>query len=284
MKARILAALVLLAAAAAPVRALDWNKPDPASAWWNELPAATLAAPAAAPVQEAAAGLSGPAAGQFDTYVFSLEWIPEFCETQQGDECAGMTPDRWDAKNLSLHGLWPDQSRDTSHSYGYCGVPPSVKALDNKASWCRMPAPGISEGTLRTLSDYMPGTVACLQNHEWYKHGTCSGLAADDYFARASALTAQFAAMAPGRFITANVGKTVNGADLLAAFESAFGAGSGRLAALRCAKVRGQDMLAEVRLSLKPALGASDDLGSLLLPAGPGSCPASFLIDPPSFR
>jgi ribonuclease T2 len=255
----------------------DWNL-DPAADWRSSLPAAPKV-PEAAPAPAAQGG--GASAGQFDSYTFSLEWLPEFCATQHGDECASLSAGQWAAKNLSLHGMWPDKANDPSHSYSYCGVPSSVRSLDHKDSWCQMPSPGISAGTMNGLSGVMPGTTSCLQNHEWYKHGSCSGMAADAYFAEAAALTAKFSTTAPGRFITANVGKTVNAEDLLAAFESEFGAGSRKFASLRCGNSGGQTLFAEIRLALSPKLGSPDELGRMLLPSGGGNCPASFVINLP---
>lgn len=225
-----------------------------------------------------------PAAGQFDSYVLALEWLPQFCATTPAVECGKITPDSWEAQNLSLHGLWPDKKGDTQHTYAYCDVDPAVIALDNKKSWCRMPPPGISDSTMQTLSGYMPGVAACLENHEWYKHGSCSGLSADDYFSRMSALAVKFAATAPGRFITANVGQTVAAEALFAAFDAEFGADGRRFANLNCKKAGGKDMLAEVRLSLAVKLLPANQLSRMLLPAPAGNCPAAFLILSPSFR
>ena len=75
----------------------------------------TALAPAAVAARPPSGGGGSP--GQFDSYVFSLEWTAAFCEGKPGlPECANRKPDRFDAKNLALHGLWPDQNGDSPKS------------------------------------------------------------------------------------------------------------------------------------------------------------------------
>jgi ribonuclease T2 len=270
-----LAGLALLAAIAiSPSSALDWNGADPVAQARPELTAPPAAPPSA--VFRAAAGTPG----QFDSYVFSLEWTAAFCEGKSGlPECSGMSG-RFDASNLALHGLWPDKNNDSSHSYGYCGVDPSTQGLDKGSTWCRMPDIGLSAAVKSRLSADMPGVASCLQNHEWYKHGTCSGYTPDEYFTRASALVEQVSVSAFGRFLTSHVGQTVSASDLLSAFEADFGAGSRGYVSLSCTNARGASLLLDVRLHLANPLSDASNLAGMLLPAaGSGNCPASFLID-----
>jgi ribonuclease T2 len=148
-----------------------------------------------------------------------------------------------------------------------------------------MPAPGISGGVMSRLTQVMPGTASCLQNHEWYKHGSCSGFTPDDYFSQAAALVEQVASGALGRFISSHVGRTVSASDLLTAFESDFGSGSRRYVSLSCTKGRGASLLLDVRLHLSNPLRPASELSKMLLPtAGSGNCPSSFLIDPAPSR
>lgn len=220
-------------------------------------------------------------AGQFDSYVFALEWTAAFCEGKPGlPECANRNPDRVDAKNLALHGLWPDKIGDTSHAYGYCGIDDAIRALDRADTWCRMPAPGISDEVMSRLKPLMPGTASCLENHEWYKHGSCSGLTPDEYFSRASELVSFVAGTNFGRYLSSRSGQTVTAEALLTAFERDFGAGSRNRVSLTCTKARGSDMLLDVRLHLAHPLRPATELGKMLLPVdGRGNCPASFRLD-----
>jgi ribonuclease T2 len=264
--------------AALPAAALNWNQGDPASQWKSSLSAAPVA-PAAVAVRPPSGG--GGVAGQFDSYVFSVEWTAAFCEGKPSlPECSALGPDQFAATHLALHGLWPDKAGDSSHSYGYCGVDASIQSLDKAATWCRMPAPGVSGGVMSRLQPLMPGTASCLQNHEWYKHGSCSGFTPDEYFSQASALVAFVAGTSFGRFLAAHAGQTVAASDVLAAFESDFGAGSRSLVSLSCTKARGSDMLLDVRMKLTQPLRPAAELGKMLQPVGGGgNCPASFLLD-----
>lgn len=270
-----LSIVVLLATL--PASALNWNQGDPVSQWKSSVSAAP-AAPVAAAARPPAG--DGGVAGEFDSYVFSLEWTPAFCEGKPGlPECSSGSG-RFDAKNLALHGLWPNVDADASHSYGYCGVGADVRALDRAATWCRMPAPGVSGGVMSRLSPLMPGTASCLQNHEWYKHGSCSGLSPDAYFSRASDLVEFVATTNFGRFLSAHAGETVTAEDALAAFEKDFGPGSRGKVALLCTKAGSAALLLDVRMNLAKTPRPASELGRMLLSAaGKGNCPASFKLD-----
>jgi ribonuclease T2 len=105
--------------------------------------------------------LSAAAQGRgFDFYVLALSWSPSFCATddaaQNSDQCAA------DADfGFVVHGLWPQYER------GY----PEFCDTDTR----------LSRDIVDLMLDVMPD--ADLVRHEWRKHGTCSGLSAEDYFA-----------------------------------------------------------------------------------------------------
>ena len=120
--------------------------------------AALLLTGAAAP-----AGAAGTP-GVFDYYVLSLSWSPEYCagggERNDPAQCGG--PRRY---GFVLHGLWPQ--------YAGGGWPAS----------CAPVGPVPPAITARMLP-IMPSPA--LIEHEWAKHGSCSGLDADRYFAAAA--------------------------------------------------------------------------------------------------
>lgn len=95
-------------------------------------------------------------AAQFDFYLLNLSWSPEFCQTHPGAaECAAHA-------TFVLHGLWP---QNNSGAYPqHCSS-----------------APGPANPS--QYSDIYPDPG--LLQHEWSTHGTCSGLAPDDYFTAA---------------------------------------------------------------------------------------------------
>jgi ribonuclease I len=269
---------ILMLLAALPAAALNWDQGDPAAHWRSSLSAAP-AAPAGVLSRPPSGG--GGVAGQFDSYVFSLQWAAAFCEGKPNlPECADRTPGRFSLKNLTIHGLWPDKDNDASHSYGYCGVDAATQALDRAPTWCRMPALNLSSRTMSRVDEIMPGAASCLQNHEWYKHGSCSGYSQDEYYTRAADLVVFVSTTKFGRFLTANAGRTVTASDTLAAFESEFGAGTSNLVSLNCTKAGGADLLLDVRMKLDQPLRPASELGKMLLPGmGKGNCPASFKLD-----
>lgn len=101
--------------------------------------------------------------GQFDFYVLSLSWSPGFCVTG-GDEKGRDQCRRGSDVGFTVHGLWPQYDR---------GFP----------SDCR----GSSRFPSRSALDATDGVYPDqgLARYEWRKHGTCSGLSPNDYFAAA---------------------------------------------------------------------------------------------------
>jgi ribonuclease T2 len=130
------------------------------------------------------------APGKFDFYLLTLSWSPEFCATHSDSSECGH------GLGFVVHGMWP---QNTNGSYPqHCSN-----------------APGPTDPQADT--DIIP-TVSLVE-HEWQTHGTCSGLAADDYFTQ---IHKAFAAVKIPT--TIGTGKDPDGVapgDLLARFASA---------------------------------------------------------------
>jgi ribonuclease T2 len=103
---------------------------------------------------------SGPA--KFDYYLLALSWAPNFCADHPSDNSSECRAGNHTA--FVLHGLWPSAD---------AGAPPMS---------CKRASP-VSAATVRHMLEYFPSKG--LIQHEWDKHGTCSGLSAQDYFAQA---------------------------------------------------------------------------------------------------
>jgi ribonuclease T2 len=119
---------------------------------------ATLAALAMGGAAQAAKDVGPRAPGSFDYYVLSFSWVPGFCASHRSDpECA---------KHLgfALHGLWPE-----------------LEGGDYPSD-CSQAA--LTSAERRRFADVYPD--ASMLEHEWPKHGACSGLSAADYFALAT--------------------------------------------------------------------------------------------------
>jgi ribonuclease T2 len=101
-------------------------------------------------------------AGSFDYYLLALSWAPNYCAGHPSDhssECriGGHTA-------FVLHGLWPQANS---------GAPPISCST----------APPVAADTVDHMLNFMPSRG--LIQHEWQEHGTCSGLSAQEYFAKA---------------------------------------------------------------------------------------------------
>ena len=99
--------------------------------------------------------------GEFDYYVLSLSWSPNWCalegDARGSDQCDARHDHGW-----ILHGLWPQYHR---------GYP----------EYCNTTERPPSRAMTRDMADIM-GTSG-LAWHQWKKHGVCSGLSASAYYA-----------------------------------------------------------------------------------------------------
>jgi ribonuclease T2 len=101
-------------------------------------------------------------AGQFDYYLLSLSWAPNYCAEHPNDRSSECRIGGH--HTFVLHGLWPQASS---------GPPPMS---------CSNASP-VAADTVDHMLNFMP--TRSLIQHEWQKHGTCTGLSAQDYFAQA---------------------------------------------------------------------------------------------------
>jgi len=111
--------------------------------------------------KKASSDSSSASSAEFDYYLLTLSWAPQFCATNaNGKGTAECDPDKH--MGLVVHGLWPQY---------------------NNGKWPQdcSSTPPVSTATVNHMLPIMPGKQ--LIQHEWAKHGTCSGLAVADYFA-----------------------------------------------------------------------------------------------------
>jgi ribonuclease T2 len=111
----------------------------------------------------------GERPGAFDYYVLSLSWSPNWCALQ-GDERAADQCDTRHDFGWVLHGLWPQQEK---------GWPTFCRANE------RAPTPTMTNA----MTDIMGSSG--LAWYQWKKHGTCSGLSSDNYYALSRAAYAK---------------------------------------------------------------------------------------------
>ncbi len=217
--------------------------------------------------------------GEFDHYILALSWQSAFCEIKRKKpECRSQTDKHFSAYHFVLHGLWPD-------NVNYCQVPKRIIKQDQR-QWCKLPALELSKSVRKQLNEFMPGSLSCLQRHEWYKHGSCSGLSENDYFILANKLVKKFSDSSFSQYVAKHIGKTVKRKNLLKAFDKSFGKGSRAYLALRCKKVRGTSLLTEIQIHLKKDLSNLNKFKHLFPKKKPkihGTCPRRFKIDEVGF-
>ena len=103
----------------------------------------------------------GEKAGDFDYYVMALSWSPTWCALE-GDrrgspQCENDADFGW-----VLHGLWPQYE-------------------DGWPAYCPTNHRNPSRADTRGEADLFGSSGSAW--HQWNKHGRCSGLSADDYYA-----------------------------------------------------------------------------------------------------
>jgi len=140
------------------------------------------------------AGVAAP--GDFDFYVLALSWSPGFCETggaaKAPDQCAAGAD-----LGFVAHGLWPQ------YQHGY-------------PSDCDAGRP-VSRIALERARGVFPSEE--LARHEWRKHGTCTGLSPEAYFA--SVKSARDSIVIPDAFKSPRQPRSVSPADVQRAFSAA---------------------------------------------------------------
>ncbi len=103
-----------------------------------------------------------PMGAGFDFYVLALSWSPGYCASE-GDNANKRQCDGPRRHEFVVHGLWPQFEK---------GYPADCESQHGDT---------LDNGLINTMLDIMPSYG--LIKHEWRKHGTCSGLSAEEYFA-----------------------------------------------------------------------------------------------------
>ena len=160
--------------------------------------------------------------GQFDYYLLSLSWSPSYCLTHSTDrdQCTK-------GFGFVLHGLWPQN---------FSGSYPEDCAADAALT----PAAAALGRTL------FPS--AQLMQHEWQRHGTCSGLSAERFFQTADRALASI--RVPPAFEAPRLDFAMDTAQIAAAFRAANPSLPSDGLAIAC----NRDRLSEVRVCLRKDL------------------------------
>jgi len=187
---------------------------------WRTLIVATIAIGFAVGfVNEAKAQAARP----FDFYVLALSWSPTHCgepgmAQRDRQQCGGTRP-----YGFVVHGLWPQYER---------GFPRSCPS--------QMPRP--ARVLIGSMLDIMPSER--LVQIQWERHGTCSGLAPESYFAALRNARRQITI--PSSFQSPKTWATLSAGQI----ESAFMVANPMLPARGIAVESNRNRLREVRICL----------------------------------
>jgi ribonuclease T2 len=129
--------------------------------------------------------------GEFDYYLLTLSWSPSYCLTHQQDraQCGGK------GYGFVLHGLWPQYD---------AGSWPEFCVADSP-----LPPEAVQMG--RTL---YPSPK--LMEHEWQRHGTCSGMDATGYLKTADQALAKV--QVPHEFEAPRQSQSLSAEQIMASF------------------------------------------------------------------
>lgn len=167
--------------------------------------------------------------------VLALTWGPSLCRVEPTTSGCRSGHVGKLGQSLLLHGLWPQPSSEQ-----YCDLP--KRSADRKS----VELPAEMRNNLRDLMS----DETFMSSHEWYAHGTCSGVSPAEYFDIAATLTREANQVLNPMFAKAG-GKRLSPQAVRDAFDSAFGRGAGQRVALTCRDLSGQGpVVYEVRLSL----------------------------------
>lgn len=122
-------------------------------------------------------------------YVFAYSWQPEFCYDEPYPGCDD--PETYWETHFTVHGLWPQYTEG-----GYpadCSTEAlnttvfDVIGMDTMTEYW----PNVQDEEYESDGDINPEYYSFWE-HEWSKHGTCSGLSQYDYFDDTINLIKQF--------------------------------------------------------------------------------------------
>jgi ribonuclease T2 len=131
---------------------------------------ALMCAALSASAQQFRHGRGAGEPGRFDYYAVALSWSPAFCATHDDPgQCA-----RGRQAGFVMHGLWPQYEKGYPQE---CSTE-RLQEREREKYASLYPSPG-------------------MINHEWSKHGTCSGLNPAAYFELSARLRDQLAIPAP---------------------------------------------------------------------------------------
>ena len=179
------------------------------------------------------------AAGASTSSLLVMTWGPSLCTVEPSNSgCRSGHVGRL-GRSFVLHGLWPQPSTEQ-----YCEVPKGTADRNRNP----VPLPADLQASLKS----MMSDSKVMTTHEWYAHGTCSGIAPPEYFSVAASLADQAGRVLDPLFKQA-AGQRISARSVRETVDAQLGAGAGKRVGLTCRDASGAGSIAyEVRFSLPP--------------------------------
>lgn len=206
--------------------------------------------PASPPAGSTSAPGAATRATPFDFYLLSLSWSPDYCAESGSSDPAQCGVGR--RLGFVLHGLWPQYER------GYPSDCPTRQIMTSALK--------------EQYAGLYPSTV--LYDHEWQKHGSCTGLSPAEYLALSKQL--KEAVVIPAAFRAPEQPFRTSPQQLRADFAASNPGFSASTVAVFCSS--SGRYLSEVRVCFSPA-GKPTTCSTEVLHDSDRSCPnADFQV------
>ncbi len=188
------------------------------------------------------------------SYILALTWQPAFCESKPNKtECRSQRKGRYDAKNFSLHGLWPQPRNNV-----YCNVSHSIIDKDKRGRWNQLPKLDIEDRIRNELSRRMPGYRSNLHRHEWYKHGTCMADDPQRYYELSMAMIDRINKTKIRDLFAQNIGKEITATQIVQAMERSFGKGARKRIKIICKRDGRRTLITGLHISMGHETGLGE--------------------------
>ena len=140
--------------------------------------------------------------------------------------------------------------------------------------WRDLPILDLPLSIRRDLDEVMPGSQSGLDRHEWTKHGTCYGTDARQYYADALDLMLALNTSGVAELFASNIGKRITLTQIRAAFDNAFGPGTGERVRMTCEQDGNRTIITELTIGLTGRIDGPESLPRLIAAASPtdGGC------------
>ncbi|MFC3075165.1 ribonuclease T2 family protein [Shinella pollutisoli] len=220
----------------------------------------------ALPAAAQAARADAPAATRT---VLSVSWQAGYCAARPKSRgCADFSAAASEARQFSLHSLWQPRR-------SYCGVEASLKQQARKGKWIDLPELALADGTKARLAAAMPAVRVGLDRQQWLRSGSCVAASPEAYYGRSLDLLDELNASAVPALLAGKAGGEVTLSEVRAAFDAAFGNGTGERVRLSCRKAGERQMVVGLTIGLGPGEGGLAALAAASPPTR-SRCTAGF--------